>query len=219
MHAVLAREARSLDWAPSVDAMALHRPNHQAPCRRSRSPCSASLADQPDSERRVPCVLTALRMWSLRRWLAALVATVITVLVMALPAALIPNPVFGREIPPTPWAWPVLLITAALSGLLFATYIRQPIEQAHRSGGTRPDVTSRPTVDRRGALGALLTFFAIGCPVCNKIALVALGYSGALQWFAPLQPWLAAVAVVLLAWALARRLRGQVACPVAPAPG
>ena len=158
-------------------------------------------------------------MWSLRRWLAALAATVITILVMALSAALIPNPVFGREIPPTPWAWPVLLVTAALSGLLFATYIREPLEQAHGSGRTHAGARGRPTVDRRGALGALLTFFAIGCPVCNKIALVALGYSGALQWFAPLQPWLAAVAVVLLAWALARRLRGQVACPVAPAPG
>ena len=156
-------------------------------------------------------MLTALRMWSLRRWLAALAATIITILVMALPTALISNPVFGREIPPTPWAWPVLLITAALSGLLFATYVREPLEQAHRSGLTQSDVTNRPTVDRRGALGALLTFFAIGCPVCNKIALVALGYSGALQWFAPLQPWLAVTAVVLLAWALARRLEVRLA--------
>ena len=60
----------------------------------------------------------------------------------------------------------------------------------------------------------MLSFLAVGCPVCNKIALLALGYSGALQWFAPLQPVLALAGVALLAWALRARLRGAVTCPV-----
>ena len=69
-------------------------------------------------------------------------------------------------------------------------------------------------MDGRGTAGALLTFFAVGCPVCNKLVLLALGYAGALQWFAPVQPYLAGLAIVLLMWALVVRLRGQVACPV-----
>ncbi|EPR75477.1 hypothetical protein ADILRU_2020 [Leifsonia rubra CMS 76R] len=31
----------------------------------------------------------------------------------------------------------------------------------------------------------MLAWFAVGCPVCNKIALLALGYTGALACPAP----------------------------------
>jgi hypothetical protein len=135
--------------------------------------------------------------------------------VVAVPTAMIANPVFGREIGTTAWAWPVLGVTAALSGLLFATYVREP------DAGADVDVADEATAPtggrepgRAGAVGGLLTFLAVGCPVCNKLALVALGYSGAIQWFAPVQPVLGAAGVVLLAWALVRRLAAQDACPV-----
>src|SRR5699024_3291720 len=65
-----------------------------------------------------------------------------------------------------------------------------------------------------GTIGVVLGWFAVGCPVCNKIALLALGYTGALTWFAPLQPVLAVAALVLTSIALVWRLSGQVACPV-----
>ena len=64
----------------------------------------------------------------------------------------------------------------------------------------------------------MLAFFAVGCPVCNKLVLIALGYTGALQWFAPVQPFLAVGGIALLGWALRARLRGQLACPVMPPP-
>lgn len=67
---------------------------------------------------------------------------------------------------------------------------------------------------RAGAVGGFLTYLAVGCPVCNKIALLALGYTGALQWFAPVQPVLAVAGVALLAYALRRRLAGEIACPL-----
>ena len=57
----------------------------------------------------------------------------------------------------------------------------------------------------------------MGCPVCNKIALLALGYTGALTWFAPFQPVLAVTALILATFALVWRLKGQLACPL-PAP-
>ena len=151
---------------------------------------------------------TALASWSRRRWLAALGAAVVTGLVIGVPTALIPTPVFGREVPPTAWSWPVLVVTGVLSGLLFATYVREP--GAAAAGASEPAAEGT----RAAGIGGLLSFLAVGCPVCNKIALIALGYSGALQWFAPLQPVLAVVGVALLAWALRARLNGAVACPV-----
>jgi hypothetical protein len=154
-------------------------------------------------------MLDALRPWTRRRWVAAATASVVTALVVALPTAMIPTPVFGREIPTTWWAWPVLAVTSVLSGLLFATYVREPGDPASGDAG----------IDRRGAAGGLLAFFAVGCPVCNKLALVALGYAGALQWFAPVQPFLAVAGIGLLTWALRARLRGQLACPTVPTSG
>lgn len=150
-------------------------------------------------------MLSALAAWSRRRWLTALAAAVAMVVVVGVPTVLIPNPIFGREIPPTAWAWPALLLTSALGGLLLATYVREPgaAEPVDKAG-------------KAGGVGGLLAYFAIGCPVCNKLVLLALGYSGALQWFAPAQPLLAAGGIVLLAWALRARLRGEVACRVAP---
>jgi hypothetical protein len=121
---------------------------------------------------------------------------------------MIANPVFGREVPTTAWAWPALLVTSLLSGLLVGTYVRDgvPAGDDHAAEGSREG--------RAGVLGGLLTFLAVGCPVCNKLALLALGYTGAIQWFAPVQPWLAVGAVGLLGWALVRRLGSQEACAV-----
>jgi len=94
--------------------------------------------------------------------------------------------------------------------LLFATYLRPGDEvEADDDGGL-----DRP--GRFGGLGGLLAFFAVGCPICNKVVVIALGTSGALTWFAPVQPYLGVVALGLLAWALRVRLRGEVACTVDP---
>lgn len=60
----------------------------------------------------------------------------------------------------------------------------------------------------------MVTFFAVGCPVCNKLVLLAVGTSGALAWFEPVQPVLSVLALGLLAWALIRRLRSEASCPV-----
>jgi hypothetical protein len=138
--------------------------------------------------------------WPSRRWAAAGVAAVSTVLVVGVPTVLVPNPVFGRTVPVTWWAWPALVVTAALSGLLLATYVRRPDEPVGSHA-------------RTGLLGGLLTYLAVGCPVCNKVALLALGYTGALRWFAPVQPLLAVAGVAVLGYALHRRLQGEIACP------
>ena len=60
----------------------------------------------------------------------------------------------------------------------------------------------------------MLTLFAVGCPVCNKVVLLALGSSGALAWFEPIQPLLQLAAIGLLVWALLTRLNKAAVCAV-----
>jgi hypothetical protein len=50
--------------------------------------------------------------------------------------------------------------------------------------------------------------------VCNKVVIVALGATGARQWFEPIQPVLAVVSIILLGWALRARLRSADTCRV-----
>ncbi len=156
-----------------------------------------------------------LRSWTTRQvGAAALVAAVMGVTI-GLATVLIPNPVFAREIAAEWWNYPVWILTSVLAGMLAATYVR-PTKPGPGDRGFTIGLSSRENkrTSRFGVAGGALAWFAVGCPVCNKIALVALGYAGALTWFAPFQPLLAAGSVVLLAVALVVRLRGQAACPM-----
>ncbi|MFC0864548.1 hypothetical protein ACFHYQ_19850 [Sphaerimonospora cavernae] len=152
--------------------------------------------------------LTALRIWGGARWATAAGGALLTVLVVGVPTVVIPNPLFGREVPVQWWNYPTLAATAMLGGLVIATF-------ADTSGArVRADRGS----SRLGAVGAVLSFLAVGCPVCNKLALLLLGASGAMTVWAPIQPVAAVASVLLLAVAAVRRLSGEVNCPVRPAP-
>lgn len=144
--------------------------------------------------------MDALRMWTPRRWGIALVAGIAVAALVALPTAVIPNPIFGRAIEVTWWSYPVVILSGIFGGMLLATYIKEPgaeeIDKAAKVGG----------------VGGFLAFFAVGCPVCNKLVLLALGTSGAMTWFAPVQPFLAVASIILMAWALRIRLRGMTSC-------
>ncbi len=136
--------------------------------------------------------------------LAFAAGALVTALLLGLPTDVIPNPWFGRMTPVEAYAVPVLAATSVLSGLLVATWLGV-------------EATSCPVRTGRtaGTAGGLLAWLAIGCPVCNKLVLLALGTSGALTWFAPLQPWLAALPVALLAGTLAWRVRVLTSAPAA----
>jgi MFS family permease len=155
-----------------------------------------------------------LRTFGRRRWLAAVAGTIGSLLVLGLPTDLVPNPIFGRQIEAPAWSYIALVITAVLAGLLLATYVRN-------EPATAGDVLDAPAAadQRRFTVGGLLSFLAIGCPTCNKLVVIALGSSGAISWFEPLQPVLAVAGIGLLAYALRRRLRNEVACELAPSTG
>lgn len=152
-----------------------------------------------------PGAFAALRRWQPRQFVVAAGGAVAVALLIGVPTDVIPNPVFGRPVPVTWWSYPTLAVTAVLAGLLIGTYVR---------GDAAPplDELDRPT--RNGGIAGLLSFFAVGCPVCNKLVIVALGTTGARQWFEPLQPLLAVGSIVLLAWALRSRLRSVAACRI-----
>lgn len=171
-----------------------------------------------EPRRTIDAVRHALRAWTRRQVVAAGLFSVAFAVLIGVPTVLIPNPVFGREIPVVAWNYPVWIVTSVLAGMLAATYVRaRPVAtEATASDAPPTEPTGDAPVDapsRFAVAGGVLAWFAVGCPVCNKIALLALGYSGALTWFAPMQPYLAAVALLMTAGALVFRLRGQVFCP------
>lgn len=148
-------------------------------------------------------MIAELLRWPMRKWMVALGGALATALVVGLPTDVIPNPVFGRPVPVTWWSYPVLVVTAVLGGLLLATYVRGVDTEADRPA-------------RVGGIGGALSFFAVGCPVCNKVVVIALGTVGARQWFEPIQPLLAVASIVLMAVALRARLRNADRCALPP---
>ncbi len=149
--------------------------------------------------------------WTARRWRVAVLGGIATAILVALPTAVIPNPVFGRAIEVTWWSYPIVVLTGILGGLLMATYVKEPWQTEAESAS---EAGEEAKASKLGIAGAFVAYFAVGCPVCNKLVLIALGTSGAMTWFAPVQPFLAVASVILMAVALRIRLRNQISCSV-----
>ncbi|MET9819253.1 MULTISPECIES: hypothetical protein [unclassified Streptomyces] len=151
-----------------------------------------------------------MRTWPARRWAVTAAVTVMAAIVIGVPTGVVPTPFYTRMTPVLWWNYPVWLVSSVLEGLLVATYVRVGPTQARETAPAECPRTAR-------ALGAgLLAAFAVGCPICNKLVVLTLGISGALAYFAPVQPVLAAASVALLLYALVRRLRTANVCAVSP---
>ncbi|PXY25527.1 hypothetical protein BA062_25555 [Prauserella flavalba] len=138
------------------------------------------------------------------RLLRATVMSGLALLVVGVPTDIIDTPLFSREIPVRWWEYPVLVATVALTGAWFAI-----------QGPTSSDRARRTPLG-----GVLLSVFAVGCPVCNKLVLIALGTSGALSIWQPVQPFLALISLGLLGFAVTQRWRRRhCADNTCPAPG
>jgi hypothetical protein len=134
----------------------------------------------------------------------ALVAAVGTTLIIGIPTDVVPNPWFGREIGVRAFDVVTLIALSVVTGALVATYTL-----AGDSGAAVP---------RTGIGSGIIGWFAVGCPVCNKIVVALLGASGATSTFAPLQPALGVAAVALASAALVVRVRAirRGTCPLPP---
>ncbi|GAA1744531.1 hypothetical protein GCM10009832_30180 [Dietzia kunjamensis subsp. schimae] len=137
----------------------------------------------------------------------AALAALGTFLLIGIPTDILPNPVFGREIPVRWWEYPVLAATVLLTAAWFG--IRSAREAGVGSATGHPagaEPSERPALV---TVGVATAWFAVACPVCNKIVLILLGTTGALGVWAPLQPWLAALSLALLAGAVIYRWRAR----------
>ncbi|MEO0495298.1 MAG: hypothetical protein AAF081_17970 [Actinomycetota bacterium] len=135
-------------------------------------------------------------------WPRAIPYALIAAVLIAVPSDLIDTPFFGRPVEVRAIDYVLLAVTASLIGLIFA--IRVPRGEASEQQETRT------------VWGGFVSFLAVGCPVCNQLVVGLIGTSGALSWWAPVQPIVGLVAVGLLVWTLRYRLRTYelTACPV-----
>lgn len=142
-------------------------------------------------------------MWYPRSWQQCIVAGAVAVgvgLAVGIPSALVPNPWFARMTAVPGWSYVAWILIAVMSAVLAATYVG--------------DASATSTTSRRtGILANIGSVLAVGCPVCNKLVVAAVGVSGALNVWAPVQPVIAAVSVSVLGWALQQRISSRRACP------
>ncbi len=131
----------------------------------------------------------------------AVLAAAVVAVAVGVPSAVLANPFFVRMTPVPWWSYAVWALTALLSGVLVATYVHG-----------RAAVSAAP--GRAGILANVGSVLAVGCPVCNKLVVAAVGVSGAMTVWAPIQPVIAAASLAVLGWALWRRLTALRSCPV-----
>lgn len=147
-------------------------------------------------------MIESLRALPPTTWLRALPLAAIAALVIAIPSDLIDTPVFGRPVEVRAIDYVILAVTAGLIGLVFAIRV--------------PESAAAESQDTRTVWGGFVSFLAVGCPVCNQAVVALVGTSGALSWWAPVQPVVGLIAVGLLLYTLRLRLRTYEleACPV-----
>ena len=148
-------------------------------------------------------MLDEIRRLPASTWPRAAAFAFLAAVLIAVPADLIDTRFFGRPVDTKPIDYVILVVTAALIGLIL---------------GIRPEVDAEvlEAQDRTTVWGGFVSFLAVGCPVCNQAVVALVGTSGALSWWAPVQPVVGLVAVGLLLYTLRTRLRTYdlASCPV-----
>ncbi|MEW6721765.1 MAG: hypothetical protein AB1324_00730 [Candidatus Micrarchaeota archaeon] len=114
-------------------------------------------------------------------------------ILFSLPTALITNPVipYIRMMPATPLDYAFLLTTSVLGGI----YLAIPAASC--------------AMDNAAGGGALLGFLSFGCPTCNQLLVLMLGYPLLLGIFDPLRPVIGVLSVAMLAYAINKKIGVQ----------
>lgn len=113
---------------------------------------------------------------------------VIAAILIGVPSDLIDTSWFGRPVEIRATDYVIWIVTSLLIGLIFAISVDSEVDES------------------RAVWGGFMSFLAVGCPVCNQAVVVLVGTSGALSWWAPVQPLVGLLAVGILLYALKQRL-------------
>ena len=140
-----------------------------------------------------------LRFYGPKGWIVAGGGAIGASLALGVLSAIIDNPFFIRMIPVRAEDYVIWIVTSMLLGLVLGTFA---ISSVKGNGGK--------------ALGSgILTYLAVGCPICNKLVILFLGISGALAYFEPVQLYMGIGSVILLGWTLLLRARSVTGvCPM-----
>jgi hypothetical protein len=149
------------------------------------------------SATRVADLRTALTLFGVRGWTFALAGAIAMFLLIGIPASLVDNPIFDRQLAARPQDYVIWAVSIGLGGLIAGTFAIAPL-----------------TGEVKTISGGVLSTIAVGCPICNKVAVTLLGTSGALNIFGPTQIFIGIASLALLAWTLLLRTQAIVgACP------
>lgn len=156
-------------------------------------------------------VVAQLRALPTSTYLRVVPYALIAGVLIGVPSDLIDTPIFGRPVETRVIDYVILVITSLLIGLVFAIRMPAALTDGQSEAAERNET--------RTMWGGTLSFLAVGCPVCNQAVVALLGTSGAISWWAPVQPVVGLVAIAVVLWALRERLRTYqlAACPL-PAP-
>lgn len=140
--------------------------------------------NQTDSPERTPLRLSA------RRILTGILVAILGFGLLGTVAVLWENPLFVRMTPVDGWEVSLLALLSVLGGVY--TAIRRPF-CSNTAAGT----------------GGILGFVGIACPVCNKILLLVFGSELLLTYFEPIRIHVAAIGVIIAAWAVYHEWKSQ----------
>ncbi len=141
-------------------------------------------------------------MFGFRFWSLSVLYTIGSALLLGIPTRLVPTPLFSRMVPTSPQDYVIWTVSALLLGPLLALMTLYPMPSQKAAQGKRSLSGSG-----RALGGALLSFFSVGCPICNKVVVLLLGLGGAMTIFNPLRPFLGLASIVLLSVTLFLRVR------------
>jgi len=144
--------------------------------------------------------VTQLRWLSTPQRLVAVVVFVLVFVIIGEVGQTLPPTNAGRTYPVEWWNWVTLAVSAALIGLIAATFVRQ--------GGRR--ALAGASSGSAGTIAAIV----MACPVCSPLAIPLLGTGGALAFLVPGRGLIALASIVLLALTLLLRLRAASSCAV-----
>ena len=116
-------------------------------------------------------------------WLRACLWALLAAAATGIPAVMLDTPLFTRMTPTTWWGYALWTSFSVLAGMLMAA--------RHLPGALECNV------EGRALAGGGITFVAVACPICNKLVVAALGVSGAMTYFAPVQPLIGLVGLAI----------------------